>query len=212
MFFTSLLKDHLRIGLSWGNSIYHMVQQMAQSPIKDGEVIQLMGGLGGSASLPDGSELARIFASKLQARCFILLSPLFVRSEELKKSLLSERRIRETYEKTKQLDIALMGISSDDPRESGLVRAGFLSQEEVLKIHKTGSCCDLCGYHYDERGRYMDIPANRRIVGITPEDFLKIPRRIAIACGKPKANAIRAALRGRLVTDIFTDEETALLI
>jgi DNA-binding transcriptional regulator LsrR (DeoR family) len=58
----------------------------------------------------------------------------------------------------------------------------------------------------------MDISANRRILGIDIKDFLNIPRRICIACGKPKADALRAALRGKLVTDIFIDEETALLI
>jgi len=211
-FFTSLLKDQLRIGISWGNSLYHMIRALTQSPINDGEVIQLMGGLGGSAILPDGSELARILASKLHARCFPLLAPLFVQSETLKKALLSEKRIQETYEKTKNLDIALVGISSADPKESGLVRAGFLSPEEAANIYNTGSCCDLCGYHYDEQGRFMDILPNRRIVGISPQDFLNIPRRIGIACGKPKANAIKAALLGKLVTDIFTDEITASLM
>ncbi|MDR1306527.1 MAG: hypothetical protein LBK74_03005 [Treponema sp.] len=212
LFFASLLRDHLHIGLSWGNSLYHMIRELAQSPINDGEVIQLMGGLGGSAVFPDGSELARLLASKLRSRYFSLLAPLIVQSEDLRKSLLSEKRIRETYERTKHLDIALVGISSDDPRESGLVRAGFVSPEEAFEIYNTGSCCDLCGYHYDEHGRYMNIPANRRIVGIDPGDFLAVPQRVGIACGKPKARAIRAALRGKLITDIFIDEAAAALI
>ena len=212
LFFSSLLKDKLRIGISLGNSLYNMIQELEESPVNDCTVIQLMGGLGGSVKLPDGSELARILASKLHARCFILLAPLFVRSETLKKSLLTEKRIRETYEKTKDLDIALVGIGSADPKESALVRAGFVSLEEALEIYTTGSSCDLCGYHYDELGRLMDISANKRIIGIDPQDFFKIPRRIGIACGKPKAIAIKAALRGKLITDIFTDEHTASII
>ena len=189
-----------------------MIQELVPSPIIDGEVIQLMGGLGGSAILPDGSELARILATKLHARCYTFLAPLFVQSETLKKALLSENRIQKTYEKTKNIDIALVGISSADPKESGLVRAGFISQEEAFKIYNTGSCCDLCGYYYDEHGRFMDILANKRIVGIDPQSFLKIPRRIGIACGKKKALAIKAALQGKLITDIFTDESTAMMI
>ena len=212
LFFSSLLKDRLRIGVSWGNSVHNMIQQLNQTSINDGEVVQLMGGLGGSAILPDGSELARILASKLKVRCFTVLAPLFVENEKLKIALLSEKRIRETYERTHNLDIAIVGISSDDPKESALVRAGFITPGESSEIHDAGSCCDLCGYHYDEHGRLMDIPANKRIVGIEQKTFLKIPRRIAIACGEPKANAIKAALRGKLITDIFTDENTAALI
>ncbi|MDR2553756.1 MAG: hypothetical protein LBD31_11415 [Treponema sp.] len=212
LFLASLLQDRLRVGVSWGNSLYYLIRQFAQSPINDGEVIQLMGGLGGSAVLPDGSELARLFASKLRARCYTFLAPLVVRSEELKRSLLSEKRIQETYERTRHIDLALVGIGSADPRESGMVRAGFVSPEEALEVFNAGSCCDLCGYHHDEYGRYMDVSVNRRILGIDPKDFVKIPRRVGIACGTPKATAIRAALRGKLVTDIFTDEETARLI
>jgi DNA-binding transcriptional regulator LsrR (DeoR family) len=212
LFFSSLLRDNLHIGISWGNSLYHMIQKLVQSPIDGSEVIQLMGGLGGSTILPDGSELARLLASKLHARCFTLLAPLFVQSERLKKSLLTEKLIKATYDRTQCLDIALVGISSGDPKESGLVRAGFLSMEEAFEIYNNGSCCDLCGYHYDENGTYMDILPNRRIVGIDPHVFISIPRRIGIACGKPKANAIRAALRGKLITDIFTDEATAALM
>ncbi|MCL2601881.1 MAG: winged helix-turn-helix transcriptional regulator [Treponema sp.] len=212
MFLTSFLKDGLRIGLGWGTSLYQMIQVFERSVIHGGEVIQLMGGFGGSPNLPDGSELARVFASKLHARCFTLLAPLFVKSEWFKKSLLLEKGIRETYEKTKNLDIALVGISSDDPKESRLVQAGFISQREASEIYNTGSCCDVCGYHYDKQGRLMNIPANRRLVGIDPQTYLSIPRRIGIACGEPKANAIRAALQGKLVTDIFTDEATAALL
>ena len=212
LFFTSLLKDNLRIGISWGNSLYHMLQALDQFPINGGEVVQLMGGLGGSAILPDGSELARFLASKLRARCYTLLAPLFVQSETLKKSLLTEKRIKETYDRTKYLDIALVGISSDDPKESSLVRAGFISLEEAFEIYNTGSCCDLAGYHHDEHGCFMDISANKRIVGIDHQVFLNIPRRIGIACGKQKAKAISAALRGKLLTDLFTDETTASII
>jgi len=212
LFFTSFLKDRLRIGLGWGTSLYQMIQAFEHSSISGGEVIQLMGGLGGAPNLPDGSELARILASKLHARCFTLLAPLFVKSESFKKSLLLEKGIREAYEKTKKLDIAFVGISSNDLKESRLLQAGFISQKEASEIYNTGSCCELCGYHYDSHGRLMDISANRRVIGIEPQTYLNIPRRIGIACGKPKANAIRAALTGKLITDIFTDEDTAGLI
>jgi DNA-binding transcriptional regulator LsrR (DeoR family) len=212
LFFPSLLRDRIRIGISWGTSLYHMIRQLSPTIVNDGEVVQLMGGLGGSALYYDGSELARILSEKLSGRCFPFLSPLLVQSEELKKSLLFQPGIRETYERTKLIDVALVGISSDEPEDSALVRAEFLSPGEAQQIFESGSCCDLCGYHFDSQGRYMDIPANRRMVGIEYEDYLRIPRRIGIASGKRKAGAILAAMKGALITDLFTDEMTALQI
>jgi DNA-binding transcriptional regulator LsrR (DeoR family) len=58
----------------------------------------------------------------------------------------------------------------------------------------------------------MDIPINQRVVGISTSDFINIERRIGIACGRQKAKAIHAALKGKLITDLFTDELTALQI
>ncbi|MFP3041931.1 sugar-binding transcriptional regulator [Treponema primitia] len=211
-FISSLLTDRIRIGISWGTALYHMIRQLPKSDIIDSEVIQLMGGLGASALSYDGSELARILAEKINGRCFLFLSPLLVKSMELKRLLLSEPGICETIDKTKALDLALVGLSSDQPEDSALVRAGFLSPAEALKIYDAGSCGHLCGYHYDSKGKFMDIPINRRVVGIETETFLQIPRRIGIACGRQKFKAILAALRGSLVTDLFTDETTALQI
>ncbi|MDR1411288.1 MAG: winged helix-turn-helix transcriptional regulator, partial [Spirochaetaceae bacterium] len=116
-FLSTMFVDRIRIGISWGMALYHTIRQLPKSGIVDGEVVPLMGGLGASALFYDGSELARILADKLNGRSFPFLSPLLVKTIELKQQLLSEPGIRETVEKTKNLDIALVGISSDQPED-----------------------------------------------------------------------------------------------
>jgi DNA-binding transcriptional regulator LsrR (DeoR family) len=211
-FLASILTDRISIGISWGTALYHTIRQLPKSGFVDCEVVQLMGGLGASALFYDGAELARILADKLSARFYPVLSPVVVKTKELRDALLSEPGIRETLEKARTLDLALVGLSSDEPEDSALVMAGFLSPTEAQRIYDDGSYGHLCGYHYDVDGKFMDIPINNRVVGIGTEGFLRIKRRIGIACGKQKARAIHAALRGGLVTDLFTDELTALQI
>jgi DNA-binding transcriptional regulator LsrR (DeoR family) len=212
LFLSSVLCDRIRIGISWGTTLYHTIRQLPKASFEDCEVVQLMGGLGASALFYDGAELARILAERLDARFYPVLSPVLVKTRELRDALLNEPGIREALEKAQELDLALVGLSSDQPGDSTLVKAGFLSVPEAKGIYDAGSCGHLCGYHYDARGKFMDIPINNRVVGIGPEDFLNIKRRIGIACGKQKARAIHAALTGGLVTDLFTDELTALQI
>jgi DNA-binding transcriptional regulator LsrR (DeoR family) len=211
-FLSSMLENNMRIGISWGTALYHTIRQLPKIALVDCNVVQLMGGLGASALFYDGSELARILAEKINGRPYPFLSPLLVKTAELKQALLSEPGIRETVEKTEMIDIALVGLSSDQPEDSALVRAGFLSSEEARRIFDAGSCGHLCGYHYDASGQFMDIPINRRVVGIDTSLFMKISRRIGIACGRQKALAIHAALKGKLISDLFTDELTALQI
>jgi DNA-binding transcriptional regulator LsrR (DeoR family) len=211
-FLASLITDRTHIGISWGTALFHTIRQLPKTSFIDCEVVQVMGGLGASALCYDGSELARILAGKLNGRAFPFLSPLIVRTRELKQALIAEQGIQETMEKTETLDLALVGLSSDQPEDSAIVKAGFLSSEEAKTIYDAGSCGHLCGYHYDAEGKFMDIPINQRVVGIRAEAFLAIKRRIAIACGRRKSKAIHAALTGGLVTDLFTDEAAALQI
>jgi DNA-binding transcriptional regulator LsrR (DeoR family) len=211
-FIMSLLADRTNIGIAWGTALYHTIRQLSKVALVDCNVVQLMGGLGASALFYDGSELARILAEKINGRSYPFLSPLLVKTTELKQALLSEPGIRETVEKTRILDIALVGLSSDQPQDSVAVRSGFLSAEEAQDIYNKGSCGHLCGYHYDSNGCFMDIPINKRVVGIDIDSFLNTKRRIGIACGRQKSRAIYAALKGNLITDLFTDELTALQI
>ena len=211
-FLSSVILNNMKIGISWGTALYHTIRQLPKLGLMDCEVIQLVGGLGAAALYYDGAELARILADKLCARFFPVLSPVLVQSSELRDALLKETGIRETLEKARSLDLALVGLSSDLPEDSAVVKAGFLSAEEARQVYNEGSCGHLCGYHYDADGKFMQSPINNRVVGIKPEDFLQIPRRMGVACGKQKARAIHAALKGGLVTDLFTDELTALQI
>ena len=211
-FLSSLLTNGMKIGISWGTALYHTIRQLPKLGLMDCEVVQLMGGLGAAALYYDGTELAKILADKINAPFFPVLSPVLVQSRDLRDALLKEPGIRETMEKAQSLDLAMVGLSSDLPEDSAMVKAGFLSAEEARQICNDGSFGHLCGYHYDENGKFMDSSVNKRIVGIAPPDFLRIKRRMGIACGKQKARAIHAALKGGLITDLFTDELTALHI
>ncbi|MDR1389742.1 MAG: hypothetical protein LBJ31_07170 [Treponema sp.] len=209
---SSVFCDDMRIGISWGTALYHTIRQLPKCGYINCEVVQLMGGLGASALYYDGSELAHILAEKISAPYYPVLSPVLVKTKELKDALLNEPGIRESMEKSKSLDLALVGLSPDKPDDSSLVKAGFLSAEEGLQLAGAGAFGHLCGYHYDVEGRFMDIAINERVVGIDVHDYLRIKRRIGIACGKQKARAIYSALKGQLITDLVTDELTALQI
>ena len=209
---TSMLKDGIKIGLSWGTNLYQMVHQMNRSEIVDAEVVQLMGGLGSRDPSYDGSELARTLAGTLNGKYYPLYAPVMVKTIELKKMLVEEPAIKNTLKKADTLDVALVGLSSDVPEKSALFLAGYLSSDEAGEIFKQGSKGHICGYHYDENGKILDISVNKRIVGIEIDKFLKIPVRIGVACGKDKAQAILAALKGGLINVLITDEAAALQI
>lgn len=65
--------------------------------------------------------------------------------------------------------------------------------------------------------KFVDVDGNRvrsdldaRVVGVDAETFLAIPRRLGVAGGSGKFEAIRAMLRGGWINVLITDEATAL--
>jgi deoxyribonucleoside regulator len=204
------LKDRLKIGISWGSSLYQLVQALNAQRVVDVEVIQLTGSLGMANISYDGFELTRNLAHKLNGKSRMIQAPVFVKNPELKKLLLKEHPISETMRYMDNLDLALVGLSSDDPKNSSMVREGFLDITDAEQIQSRGGIGHVCGLHYDSQGQFLDIPQNDRVVGIDIGSLMKVPDVIGIACGAEKAEAILGAVRGGIISSLVTDENAAL--
>ena len=207
---SALIHDGMNVGIAWGTSLFQMVHHMEHLDVVDTSVIQLMGGFGAVNPQYDGADLARELSKLLNARYFPLQCPVLVKSPEIRDLLAAENGISTTLKKTSAIDIAFVGISSNDPEKAALVKAGFLSRDEAASTIEEGAAGHICGYSYGSGGELLDLSVNRRIIGIGFDDFRKIPERVGIACGAEKAGAIAAALEGGLITILITDESAAL--
>ena len=206
----SKLKDRLTIGMSWGSTLYQLVDSLSVQSVVDVEVIQMAGSLGMTNPSYDGYELTRRLSQKLNGTCRLMQAPVIVKNLELKRLLLQEPMILETMDRMKEIDLALVGVSSDSPEYSSMVREGFLSEDEAEKLFSQGAIGHVCALHYDKSGSILDISENARIVGIDDDTLKKIPEVVGIACGTEKADAILGAIKGGLLNSIVTDEDAAL--
>ncbi len=208
----SRLKNRLKVGLSWGSSLFHAVKELSSQTVVDLEVIQMTGSLGMANPAFDGFELARNLAQKLNGSCRLIQAPALVSNLDLKRLLLKEPPIARTMDMMDSLDLALAGLSSDKPEHSSLVREGFQDITEAEMIQSKGGIGHICGLHYDRNGEFLDISQNHRVIGIEQNQLKNIPHLIAVACGAEKAQAISGALNGGFVDTLITDEHAALRI
>jgi len=208
----TLLEDGMKIGISWGTSLYQVVSNLSRKSYMNIEVIQMVGGLGADNMNFDGFQLAQGLSKKLNGTYRTIQAPICVQSRELKEMLENEHRISEVLHKMNSIDVALVGISSDIPESSSLVREGFISAGEQEEILQAGAVGHICGYHYDLKGDFLDISANQRVVGITKGELKEIPRVIGVASGAQKGKAILGAARGGIIKSIVTDEAAALTV
>ena len=203
------LAGGLRIGLSWGTTLFQVVGHMRSLDLRDVEVVQLHGGLGAEDPAIDAFGLAQSLAEKLHGKYRIIQAPISVASRELRDLLVREPGIAETLKRGARADLALFGVGSNRPRVSSLVRTGYLSAAESKTLLAAGAVGTVCGLHIDSRGRPFPCPWNERLVGIEARALLRIPRRIGVAAGLDKAVAVKAALLGGLIGTLVTDEGLA---
>ena len=207
----SRLHDGITIGISYGTTLYETVHQLiVRKHFRGVQVVQLLGAMGSRDSMHDGFELARALSAKVEGTYSIVQAPLVVQNEHLKDMLLNEPQIAAVMALARSADMAVLGVSSNRPEISGIVRAGFLSSEESAKLYEEGAVGNVCGMHFDVHGGILPLSMNNRIIAIEPDALRAIPLRIAVACGIRKADAILGAIRAGFSNALVTDTDAAL--
>lgn len=200
-----------RIGISsWSQTLLSVVDRMRPFKIAGADsVIQLVGGMGDASVQVEANRLLSQLAQVIGARPTFVPAPGLVGTRNIRKSLLSDDAMKTVSNDWAQLTMALVGIGSLQPsqllRDSGNAIAAA-DQEALLHAGAVG---DVCTRFFNDSGKLVRSDLDARVVGISADDYLAIPRRIGLAGGERKRAAIKAAMQGGWVNVIVTDVATA---
>jgi deoxyribonucleoside regulator len=153
-------------------------------------------------------ELIRLGFDRLGDDYHYIHAPLKIASEDLHRALTTDPTIVEVLEAAAAADMAVLGVASLDLQTSSLVRAGYLTPEELKEARALGSVGAINGYHYDIDGRDI-APLNRGILGLSPAEFGGVPVRLLVASGRHKAPAVLGTIRAGWVTHLVIDRDCA---
>ncbi|MTD13235.1 sugar-binding transcriptional regulator [Nakamurella sp. YIM 132087] len=195
---------------SWSETLIAAVDMMRPKNITVAEqVVQIVGGLGDPAVQMQATRLTGRLADLTGASPVFLSAPGLVGSTTIRKALMSDPSVREVAALWSQIDVALVGIGSLEP--SPLLRrsGNALAEGEQEELRSLGAVGDVCFRYFDADGRPVASNLDQRLVGITPTELMRIPRRVGVAGGSRKFSAIRAALAGGWINVLITDLEMA---
>jgi deoxyribonucleoside regulator len=205
------LRNHMRLGLSWGRMLSQVVHQLPQGAVSGLDIALLHGGVGNAGPGIQGHELARHVASLYRESVVTYLhAPLLVDSPEIKDAMLQDGSIKGSLRAAAARELALVGIGTLDP-DAPLVRYGHLSPSDRDRLLAAGAVGDVGTHFFTAEGQ--SVPRlDDRLIAIEWSQLQEIPTVVALASGRAKTHAIIGALRSKLVDILVTDEDTARLV
>jgi len=201
---SEFITDNFILGVSWGTTMQEVARHIDRKRLKNLDIVQLNGGVSKAAYDTHASEIAQMIGEKLQATPYLLPLPAIVDSSEVKKVITSDKNIARTLALGKKSEVALFTIGLFD-EQSVLVKADYFESEEINSLLGKGAIGDICSRIIDNKGRICSLALNARTIGIELEDLAKKSYSIAVAGGKEKLPAIRAALCGKWFNCLITD-------
>nr|WP_239579311.1 sugar-binding domain-containing protein [Microlunatus panaciterrae] len=200
-----------RVGISsWSETLLSIVDRMRpfKTPGAD-SVIQLVGGVGVSSVQSQATKLVTQLAALIGANPTFVPAPGLVGSQSIRDSLLNDPAMGQVAREWANLTVALVGIGSLRPSPMLKDSGNAIAQDDQEALLRAGAVGDVCTRFFTADGKLLESDLDSRIVGISAEDFRAIPRRIGLAGGERKHQAIRAAVTGGWVNVLVTDVGTA---
>lgn len=230
------LQDGATLAVCLGRSTYETIAAIRPGFRARVTVAPALGALPFALPELDSGALARRLALKLGGDVLDLAAPALADSPADAAVLRSQREIRRTLDLARNADVALLGIGNLDPTHSGFVlerrgdydqggshgqsghhsrvggHSGFLTPAELTALTQGGAVGDMGGHIFTLSGRIHDKLYDDRLIGLSLDDYQRIPITIAVAAGTAKVNAILGALRTGAITTLVTDDRTAAAV
>jgi DNA-binding transcriptional regulator LsrR (DeoR family) len=189
-----------------GRALTAAVEQVERTNRPQHRVVSLLGNMMMDGSASPFSATVRL-AERTGARHYPMALPVFASGPEEVAMLHAQLPVASTLRLCARADIAFVGVGgvSDD---APLAKDGFVAADEIAELVADGAVGEIIGRAFDAGGRLLTGSLSRRVTGFPVEPGASRPV-VGIAVGPQKVLAIRAALTGRLINGIITDEATA---
>ena len=195
---------------SWSTTLREMARLLEPRPeSKITHVVETLGDLG-SPLLQHKADVATMqFAKALDAEATFLRAPGVMSSGALRNATMGDGHVQRAIRLLDKLDVAFVGIGPADfhgPLEEG---DNFFAAKQLAEVRAAGAVGQLHQRFIDGLGQPIATPLDDLVIGITLQQLRKAKRRIAVAGGKSKLQALAATLRGKWLDVLVTDVNSA---
>lgn len=214
LYLSQFFKDGDWIGVTMGHTLHNIVKtNRAFEKDKKLMFVPIVGGIGQSTIDKvdvQSNRIAQEFSRKFGGTYTQFLSPAVFSEQKAMEYFLKEKSISYIFDDFQKLDTLIMGIGIPQRVESTLVRAGYITGENLEKFARDGMAGDIALHFFDEDGATEKFRAfNDSVAGMPLEMMKKVRNRIGIAGGENRAEAIRGAIKGGFINMLITNIDAA---
>lgn len=198
------------ICVSAGTTVHEIAANFPkQNQMINIKFIPLVGGMGMEHITIQSNKVCELFAARTGGQTVELHAPITVDDAPSKEVLMRQSFIKKIFEEGEKADIALVGIGGA-PIYSTLTDAYLTDQiNEESEYSRERIAGDICYNFINHSGELAKCDWNERVLSIDLNKLISIPKRIGVSGGKEKVAGIKAALTGKLINILITDEKTA---
>ena len=203
------ITDNDTIALGWGETIYEVGCQLAQTPKENVTIVQAMGSAMSGMFSPE--KCCLLFAIAFNAMFHNLPVPARLYANNLAKQIMQEPFVKRNFDLLKQCNKAIFSVGAMS-EETRVYKVGIINQQELEYYRQNGACGDIAVRFLDKEGRQVKSPIDDLILGISVEILKNIEQVVLIAQGKKKVDIVQVMLRNEMVNYLIIDEELALAL
>ena len=198
--------EPLVLAIGTGRTLKAAIDQLPAMDCPQHRIVSLTGniGLDGSAAYYN---VIFSMADAVKARHFPMPLPVLVSSAEERVLLHNQLLVKSALQLGAEANVAFVGVGELGDK-APICEDGFLAKDEMLKLMAEGAAGEICGWMFDHDGKLLEGSINERVASV-PLPSRETAAVIGMAKGERKRAALAAALKGRIINGLITDESTA---
>ena len=194
---------------SWSTTLREMARLIEPHLSGVKHVVETLGDLG-SPMLQHEADVATLqIAQAFDAEAVFLRAPGVLPSRELRDAAMTDTHIRKALRQLDDVDTVLVGIGPADFHGPLEASDNFFTAEQLAAVRAAGAVGQLHQRFIDSKGNPVKTPLDDLVIGITLDQLRNARRRIAVAGGAKKHEALAAALAGKWIDVLVTDVSSA---
>ncbi len=188
------------LGFAWTRTLEVLTSYL--KPLQAKLVVQLGGAFHGAASRRTSSEILRDVARSVKGEACLFYAPLVASDPVAAQAFLRQDDVRAARERYSMVSKALVTIGAWAADQSSVWAA--VSPEMRSAGLDAGAVAEICGICFDRQGTPIRMALDDLTIGIDAAALKAIPEVIGVAFGSFKAQAVRAAIMGGVVTSLIS--------